>query len=61
MMQITENSPNELSTENGRVDERSLSASQNPALARLAGTIATQGSRDSAESYSRMHHRHNRN
>jgi hypothetical protein len=46
--------------QNGRVSESQLSASKNPALARLAGAIRGQSSREATESYSRMHHRHNR-
>lgn len=47
-------------SENGRVSDAQLSASQNPALARLAGAVSGQSAGDPAESYSRMHHRHNR-
>ena len=47
-------------SENGRVSERQLSASQNPALARLAGAVRGRDADESPESYSRMHHRHNR-
>ncbi len=47
-------------SENGRVSDTLLSASQNPALARLAGAVRGQSAGDPAESYSRMHHRHNR-
>ncbi len=47
-------------SENGRVSDAQLSATQNPALARLAGAVRGQSAGDPAESYSRMHHRHNR-
>jgi hypothetical protein len=47
-------------SENGRVSDTQLSATQNPALARLAGAVRGQSAGDPAESYSRMHHRHNR-
>jgi hypothetical protein len=47
-------------SENGRVSEGQLSASRNPALARLAGAVRERGTTDSPENYSRMHHRHNR-
>lgn len=46
--------------QNGRVSQSQLSASSNPALARLAGAVRGQSTGDNAESYSRMHHRHNR-
>lgn len=57
---ITEQGASVNETGNGRLTESSLSTAQNPALARLAGAVASQGSRDPMESYSRMHHRHNR-
>lgn len=61
MSQPTEQGPGAThAAGNGRLTESSLSAAQNPALARLAGAVASQGSQDPAESYSRMHHRHNR-
>jgi hypothetical protein len=47
-------------SQNGRVSESQLSASKNPALARLAGAMRGQSSGEATESYSRMHHRHNR-
>lgn len=37
-----------------------LMATRNPALARLAVTLETQGNATLPENYSRMHHRHNR-
>ena len=46
--------------ESGRLSESQLAATKNPALARLAGAIRDQSTSDPAESYSRMHHRHNR-
>ena len=60
MSQSTEQVPGRNAGESGRLTQGSLSAAQNPALARLAGAVASQGNGDSAESYSRMHHRHNR-
>jgi hypothetical protein len=46
--------------ENGRLSEGQLTATNNPALARLAGAVRGQSVGNSAESYSRMHNRHNR-
>ena len=60
MSQSIEQVPGGNAAESGRLTQESLGAAQNPALARLAGAVASQGSRDPAESYSRMHHRHNR-
>ena len=45
---------------NGRLSDGQLAATKNPALARLAGAVRGQSTSDPAESYSRMHHRHNR-
>lgn len=47
-------------SENGRLSDNQLAATKNPALARLAGAVRGQSTSDPAESYSRMHHRHNR-
>jgi hypothetical protein len=47
-------------SENGRLSESLLTATNNPALARLAGAVRGQSTSNSAESYSRMHNRHNR-
>ena len=46
--------------ENRRLSENLLTSSRNPALARLAGVVRDQSASGSVESYSRMHHRHNR-
>jgi hypothetical protein len=43
----------------GRLSDGLLTATHNPALARLAGAVR-QSAGNSAESYSRMHNRHNR-
>lgn len=43
----------------GRLQESQLMATQNPALARLAGAVQNQAASKGSD-YSRMHHRHNR-
>ena len=48
------------SSDGGRVSAGQLSGAQNPALARLAGAVRGLSAGESPESYSRMHHRHNR-
>jgi hypothetical protein len=61
MSQQTQQAAGNVTVEDGRLSENRLAATQNPALARLAGAVAAQSTTDPAESYSRMHHRHNRN
>lgn len=59
MSQASQQANGTVGSENGRLSENQLTATQNPALARLAGAVRGSSS-DPAESYSRMHHRHNR-